>query len=82
MTSESERVRLQGLVAELLFEYAADRLSGHGLRGLTWSPRMPDDDPNADFLVVDREGVEYVLEIDVTLWRPQTVETIDTHQLL
>jgi len=80
--SDADRMRLQGDVAEVLSAYAADKLSMSDLRGLKWSPNMPEDDPAADFLVVDRDGTEYVLEIDVTLWRPQTVETIDTHQLL
>lgn len=80
--AEADRIRLQGEVAYQLFGYAADRLSMSGLRGLKWSPRMPSDDPNADFLVIDKDGTEYVLEIDVTLWRPQQTETIDTHQFL
>lgn len=61
--------RLQTDVAQILEEVVTDRLAGSGLRGLRWSPNMPDDDPYADFLVVDSEGVEYTLEIDVWLSR-------------
>lgn len=35
--------------------------------GLKWSPDMPDDEPDADFLVIDESGTEYTLEIDVWL---------------
>lgn len=35
--------------------------------GLKWSPDMPDDDPDADLLVITEDGKEYVLEIDVWL---------------
>lgn len=42
---------------------------GHAspLFGLKWSPDMPDDDPNAELLVVDKHGAEYTLELDVML---------------
>ena len=65
----SDAHRLEGEIGELLFEVAADQLSGQGLAGLKWSPRMPEDDPNADYLVLDAEGNEFVLEIDVNLFR-------------
>lgn len=38
-----------------------------GAGGLRWSPNMPHDDPHADWLVVDKQGVEYTLEIAVWL---------------
>lgn len=74
---------LQADVAVRLFEYVGDKLSW-GFVGLKWSDNMPTDDPNADFLVVDRDGTEYVLEIDVVLWKPRPAaqDIGDTHQLL
>lgn len=45
-----------------------DRLNGQSFFcGLKWSPDMPDDDPDADLLVIDENGVEYVLTFDVWL---------------
>ena len=61
-------MNLEGTLAELLDTFVADKLSlEQGVGGLRWSPNMPDDDPDSELLVVDGEGVEYVLDIDVDL---------------
>lgn len=81
--TKPDPVTLQADVACRLFEHVGDRLCD-GFVGLKWSPNMPEDDPYADFLVVDAAGTEYVLEIDVTLWKPSPAarDIGDTHQRL
>jgi hypothetical protein len=59
--------RLEGRVAGTIVDIVGDRVTSNRLNGLAWSPNMPDDDPDADFLVVDAEGREFVLGVDVTL---------------
>lgn len=59
-------MQIEGTLAALLDDYVGNNLRGR-IAGLTWSPRMPDNDPDAELLVVDEEGVEYVLDIDVDL---------------
>lgn len=54
-------------VAADIIHLVADRLNAGRLSGLRWSPRMPDDDPDAEFIVVDENGVEYELDIEVFL---------------
>ena len=59
-------IEMEGTLASKLDEIVCNSLHD-GIAGLTWSPRMPDDDPDAELLVIDGDGVEYVLDIDVDL---------------
>lgn len=58
--------RLEGKVATRLIESLSNDLNSRR-SNLRWSDNMPDDDPDADLLVMDDDGNEYVLEVDVTL---------------
>lgn len=62
--------RAAGRLHEFLTAELANRLGstqGLHLFELRWSPDMPDDDPDADLLVIDSDGREYTAEIDVWL---------------
>lgn len=57
-----------GRVHDYVMTLIGDRLSLRDFFcGLKWSPDMPDDEPDADFRVIDKNGVEYTLDIDVWL---------------
>lgn len=61
-------IELEGTLGELVDRWVCNELSlKNGIAGLTWSPGMPDDDPDAELLVIDADGVEYVLDIDIDL---------------
>lgn len=80
----ADPITLQADLAVRLMEFVGDKLC-HNYVGLKWSPNMPVDDPYADFLVEDMDGTEWVLEIDVTLYRPYrpaAQDIGDTHQRL
>lgn len=68
----TDRFDLEGDVATRLIEYVADKLSAQGQNsrycGLRWSDNQPTDGTCDELLVIDGDGTEYTLEIDITLW--------------
>lgn len=68
MSDALKRHALEGRVGQVLIEEMGQALSArHEYAGLRWSSNMDDDDPNADLLVIDVAGVEYLLEVTVDL---------------
>jgi hypothetical protein len=72
--------RIAGDVAERLETEMINELSDRRpWCGLRWSPNAPTDGSDASILVVDEDGTEYGVEIEVFLTptRPRPVATAD-----
>lgn len=64
--------KLEGAIENWVADRVADHISTYGGSAfggtsLRWSDNMPDDDPHADFLLVDSDGIEYTLDVEVFL---------------
>lgn len=65
LNEQHMRLRIAASVAAT--ELVVDKLNDSGFAGLQWSPKMPDDDPDAPTLVIAEDGMEYELEVEVYL---------------
>lgn len=64
-----KEMRLAAQIHDFVSVEFADRVNtGRDAFGVRWGPHMSYDDPYSDFYVVDEDGVEYRVDIDVTVW--------------
>lgn len=63
-----DRAKIEGDLGALLSDHLAARLAYGEYGGVKWSPNMPDDDPDSPFIVMDGNGTEFVIEVDVTAY--------------